>query len=156
MKKLIVIIALALFAFSANAQVYVGGALSFFPGGGGTGVFTLAPEVGYNLSSNTAVGARVSFDNQFGTTFALNPYYRYGFKTFGDVMLFIDAELQIQSNTNGGNNTTTFGAGVVPGAAMQLSDNISVVASFGQIGYYGGGFTLNFSTAPGLAFYYHF
>lgn len=154
MKKLIVIVALALAAITANAQAYIGGGVNLRPLGGGAASITVSPEIGYALSATTAVGAIVAINSVGGTTqFALNPYYRYGFKQFGKVMLFTDAEIQIVS----AGGATTFGAGIAPGAAMQLNDHISLVARFGQVGYYNGGFTLSIGTALNqVTLYYHF
>lgn len=156
MKKLIVIVALALAAFTANAQVYVGGGVNFLAAGGGTALVQVSPDFGYILSSNTAVGARLSFDNlNGGTSFDFNPYYRYGFKQFGKVMLFADAELDLLFNNFGGTSTTTFGIGLAPGLLMQLNDHISLYGILGRVGYYGA-FMVNVSTAPRIGFYYHF
>jgi len=158
MKKLIVAIAFALVTLSANAQVYLGGALNF-QAAGNNAVVTLMPELGYNLSKSTAIGTVIGWSNAgAGNTFMLNPYYRYGVKQFGPVSFFIDGEFQFNSVTFGGASTTNFGVGIAPGIAIQAGDRFSFVGHIARIGYYNGAFGINVDTNNNflMGVYYHF
>ncbi|MBP5302161.1 MAG: hypothetical protein J6Y88_02805 [Bacteroidales bacterium] len=158
MKKLFVVIALAILSFSANAQAYIGGAMNFQTAGNNA-VVTLRPEIGYAMSQKTAIGAVIGWSNAgAANTFLIAPYYRYGVKNFGPVSFFVDGELQIQARTAGGASTTTFGVGLCPGIAIQASDNWSFVGRIAQIGYYGGTFGINANMSNNwhIGLYYHF
>lgn len=158
MKKLLVAIAVAILSISANAQVYLGGSLNFQTAANNA-VVTLAPEIGYNLSANTAVGTVIGWSNAgAANTFTLQPYYRYGLKSFGPVSFFIDGEFQITAITRGGASTTNFGVGVAPGIAIQAGDHFSFVGHVARIGYYGGAFGVNVDTNNNfmMGVYYHF
>ena len=97
MKKLFVVIALAILSISANAQLYLGGALSFQAAGNNATV-TILPELGYNINKTSAIGAQIGWSNATAANrFVIAPYYRYGVKAFGPVSFFIDGEFQLDS-----------------------------------------------------------
>ena len=158
MKKVLLILALSLIAFSAKAQLYAGGAVSFQAVGGGTAVINLAPEVGYSFNENMGVGGILSFGTANGTNVTMRPYFRYSFLKLGDVSLFADADLLLNIQNNGNNTTTTtFGAGIRPGIGYAPARHISFAAHIGQLGYYGGGFVAGVNTnALSIAAYYVF
>ncbi len=147
MKKIILVAVLALVAFSANAQFYVGGQVGFSTGNNRTD-FDVLPEVGYVLNETMAVGAVVGFDldalkdtyTDFG--FTLAPYFRYNLLELGPATLFVDAQLQLTfwSNKNlvadTKTNDSSVGIGVSPGLAIPFTDNLSFVAHLGRVGYY--------------------
>ena len=90
MKKVLVILALSLMAFTAKAQVYVGGTLSF-SGVKEQAVFSVAPEAGYNFNDNMAAGASLGLSFTEGmTSFVIDPYFRYYFAELGPVRFFGD------------------------------------------------------------------
>jgi len=158
MKKLFVVLALSLMALSANAQSYLGGALSF-QAAGNNAVVTILPEIGYNISKTTAIGAQVGWSNATAANrFVFAPYYRYGFKQLGPVSLFIDGEFQLNAWTTGGATTTQFGVGLAPGIAIMAGDHFSFVGHIARIGYYNGAFGINIDTNQNfqMGVYYHF
>ena len=169
MKKIIVVLALALMAFTAKAQFYVGGSLGLnaIPGGAGgttTATITLIPEAGYTLNDNMAVGGTIGWSNDWrysagnDSVFIVAPYFRYFFLDLGPVRLFADAQLELDFQTNAANNpatTTTFGVGVAPGIAIPVSEHISFVGHLGSFGYYNGSFGLNVDTNNFLAGVYY-
>ena len=66
MKKLIIVIAIAIISFSANAQIYVGGSINLSASSKTSFIFT--PEVGYNLNDSWAAGAALAFSSIDGMT----------------------------------------------------------------------------------------
>lgn len=159
MKKVLLIMALCLVAFTAKAQLYVGGGMSFQAGQGGTAIINLAPELGYSFNDNMSVGGILGFSTGNANTLTLNPYFRYSFVKFSNVKLFADADLSLQMVTNPAANTTTtvFGIGVRPGISYSPARHISFAAHLGRIGYYGGTFVFNMATTNlAIAAYYVF
>lgn len=109
-------------AVSANAQWYVGGQLGLDfnkanKDADSQMTFSIAPEVGYNINENWAVGAQVGFSmanklkedgkitydahgfptgvtdptyDATGTSFFIAPYARYTFAKSGNVSFFVD------------------------------------------------------------------
>ena len=66
MKKIVLMAAFAVASIAASAQVYVGGSLGFESRNAGEGTkasmaFSIAPEVGYKLSDNLAVGIQLGY-----------------------------------------------------------------------------------------------
>ena len=158
MKKLLVVIALAILSISANAQMYMGGALSFQTAGNNA-VVTILPELGYNISAKSAIGAQIGWSNAGAANrFVFAPYYRYGIKQLGPVSIFIDGEFQINAITAGGATTTQFGVGLAPGVAVQAGEHFSFVGHVARIGYYNGNFGINIDSNQNfqMGVYYHF
>jgi outer membrane protein len=171
MKKLLIFTAVALIAISANAQqgsLYVGlGNISFWDNGDGftgTGIavasqgdnsttfYGLAPEIGYFLSDDLAIGTGIGIggrsvkdDDNTYFSFEISPYVRYFIKRSDNFGFYLQGGFGFASTTNGkyrnangdlkDNTTTLFEIGVVPGVSYALSDNFSLTASFGQLGY---------------------
>ncbi|MCR5828427.1 MAG: hypothetical protein K6G53_08420 [Bacteroidales bacterium] len=158
MKKLFVVIALAILSISANAQLYLGGALSFQAAGNNATV-TILPELGYNINKTSAIGAQIGWSNATAANrFVIAPYYRYGVKAFGPVSFFIDGEFQLNAWTAGGATTTQFGVGIAPGIAIMAGNKFSFVGHLARIGYYNGAFGINIDTNQNfqMGVYYHF
>ena len=96
MKKVIFTIAIATFAFAANAQTgqgnwLIGGGAGFSSGkssgaSSSNSNFYLAPDAGYFVADDLAVGAQVSFSSQTGgySSFSAAPFVRYYFLPLGD------------------------------------------------------------------------
>ncbi|HOZ76910.1 MAG TPA: outer membrane beta-barrel protein [Ferruginibacter sp.] len=95
MKKLIFTLAIATASFAANAQTaqgnwLIGGGAGFssgkFSGGSSVSTFFLAPNAGYFVADDIAVGAELSFASQTGgfSSFAAAPFVRYYFLPLGD------------------------------------------------------------------------
>lgn len=162
MKKTLLVLVLALMAFTAKAQLYVGGSIQFVGASGGTALFGIAPEVGYNFNDNMAVGSSVGllFANG-GTLLAIDPYFRYYFVDWGPARFFADAHINFTTQFNGG---SSWGLGIRPGIAVDVDSHFSIVTHIAKIGYYGGGFLagINSSIAgilslePTIGVYYSF
>ncbi|MDR2652973.1 MAG: hypothetical protein LBC68_11810 [Prevotellaceae bacterium] len=143
-----------------------------------TTVFSIAPEIGYNISDKFAIAASVNFvystttfsendywsindDKQSG--FIINPYVRYSFLKKGIVSAFIDGSLAF-----GISDFKGFEAGIKPGVAIALTERFIAVVHFGFVGYNNGkgignyaeagkGFGIDFSGyQSSLGFYYSF
>ncbi len=119
--------------------------------------FQIKPELGYNLDEKSSVGIVLGFgvtnntnemlnqNDTFGKAlvgdrktdksaiqFTVAPYYRYKFVQFGNVDLFIDAQVGFSYTKYDEWNNTTFGVGVRPGVAYNANDKISFVAKLGN------------------------
>lgn len=97
MKKVIFTIVIAATAFAANAQTgkgnwLIGGSASFSSSkDGGEGAesvsnFVIAPDAGYFVADDLAVGAMIQFQSATGgySNFAAAPFVRYYFLPIGD------------------------------------------------------------------------
>ena len=134
MKKIVILLFVAMVALSAKAQVYVGGTVS--------------------LWHNDDVDA---------TTFTLNaPYARYSYYENKVVRLFIDGGLGFSTQTvKGADAVNGFEIGFKPGIAIKLNDKFSVLAKCGFLGYRddymnaGSGYGFNF-TSEDLSFGFHY
>lgn len=139
MKKIAFLLLLACAAVTVNAQLYVGGGLSFWNNDDAdVTTFLIAPEVGYNLNSQWAVGAELAFGkNSLKTTaYGISPYARYSYYESGMVRLFLDGTVGILSaKPDGGDSSTGFQVGVQPGIALKLNDRFSLVSKIGFLGY---------------------
>lgn len=150
MKK-ILLLAVVLFAsLNASAQWYIGGSVGFGSvkpaGGDSEAVFSILPEIGYNLNDKWAVGAIVGYHKGDGISaainsnsqinlieeFIINPYARYSAITWDPVTLFFDGSLAFASVIDRG---TRFGLGVKPGITIALTDHISFVTHLGFVGF---------------------
>ena len=170
MKKIILMAAFAVASVAASAQVYVGGSLGFESRNAGEGskasmAFSIAPEVGYKLSDNLAVGIQLGYSAtndqnakavaksgveemagnkpEGGKTYGIfnvAPYVRYTFAQTGAASFFVDGGVYASFLT-GGNDTykgTVFGVGVRPGVKFAASEKVDVVAKLGYLGWKGG------------------
>ncbi len=153
MKKFLMTIAAAFVAVSMNAQLYLGGSLGFGSwssqenaGDKSEAVFTILPEVGYNLSDSWAIGTVIGYqsDKYWGfqnvvtgavseSAFIFNPYARYTFLKAGKVNLFIDGGVDFTTASKF--DATSLGIGLKPGLAINLNDKFSLVSHVGFIGY---------------------
>lgn len=148
--------AFAVASLAANAQLYVGGSLGFQAGKSGDGAdnvtkFEIAPEIGYNLSEDFAVGIALgfktyngSFNNEGWSTtptksskslseFKLNPYARYTFWKTGIASFFVDGTVGFTFlNEDRG---MLIGLGVRPGVKLAASEKVDLVAKLGYLGY---------------------
>lgn len=161
MKKVLLVLSLALVAFTAKAQFYVGGSLGLQTFNGGSSV-NIAPELGYNLNDTMAIGSVLGWNNNGGngSEFVIAPYFRYFLADMGPARIFCDALLDLSILSLGGGNTvTTFGVGIAPGIAFPLEEHLSLVGRFGRLGYFNNGFCFQlFPSACGssLGLYYAF
>ena len=124
MKKILLMAAFAVATLSANAQVWVGGALGFNYENEKdvekVTSFNIAPEVGYNLDENWAIALSLDFgyanhkpevlDSYGVTTFTVAPYVRYTFARAGVANFFLDGGFGIGTRKVEGNDATTTNA----------------------------------------------
>ena len=145
MKKIFLAAIVALFAISANAQFWAGGAIGFESSKNKdldtkASAFNFAPEFGYNFADNMGVGIALSMDNSKVVVgdnktkenlYLVAPYFRYVFMSFGNISLFADAGAEF--NLKDDNNN--FFLGVQPGIAFQCNEKITLATRLGKIGY---------------------
>ena len=147
MKKIMMTLAAVCVAATMNAQVYLGGGLGVATSsydGNSTTVWSILPEIGYNLDENWAVGMTVGYGEstvkvsgvkEKVKTFQISPYARYTFVKFDKVNLFVDGGVAYKHENYAGTKTNTFGVGLKPGVAVNLNDKLSFVAHVGFLGY---------------------
>lgn len=175
MKKILVVIAAALIAVSANAQWYVGGSLSLDVNK--NTYFSIAPEGGYTFNDHWSAGLYLNFNPQSNPSnsyiaFNIQPYARYTFFRKGNLSLFADAALNLNFSTTKYTYTTfedetevtmtntthnnTVGVNLYGGVAYKLCEHISLVSTLVRLGWEDGnglGFHLN---TPAFGVYYNF
>ena len=174
MKKFLVMAVMAIMSLGASAQWYAGGSLSYTHSKATVeedgevydvkgDKFTIAPELGYNLSENWAVGAALNYTwvKDAYNQFAINPYARYTYLRTELVSLFVDGGFGIGVfNPKEGDSTTIWSIGLKPGISLNFTERFSLVAHMGFLGYqdydtrkvYG----LNFDNNLSFGFYYNF
>lgn len=188
MKKLftLAIVAVASVFGASAGNGYVGGSIGFMheeTKAGATNNFNILPELGYNINNNWAVGTTIGYDythfNGKSTElhlFEFNPYARYSFYRSGNnlVQLFVDGGAGIglgkydYGKHDDGHTAVTWNVGFRPGVAFNVTNNFSIVAHVGFLGYKGannaafdggkarkGGVFLNGNDLT-LGFYYNF
>ena len=156
MKKIFAVALVAMMTMTANAQVYVGGSLSFasqstekLAGDKSETSFSIMPEIGYNLNEEWAIGAVIGYTSNkfagvsatvpgYGTNvsesaFTFNPYARYTFANLGKVNLFVDGGVDFTTFSK--SDCTALGVGFKPGLAVALTDQLSFVSHLGFIGW---------------------
>lgn len=152
MKKIIIIMVMAIASLGAYAQndMYVGGSVGFWRNSGdNTTEFKILPEIGYKYSEKITFGAVLGYDYNYVNQakvnlFEINPYARYSFYKNNKFTAFIDGTVGIGlgwTSFKGGDDTdlaATYQIGLAPGVAYNLTDNVSIVAHVGFIGYKGG------------------
>lgn len=142
MKKIIItMLVMAMAAFSANAQWWAGGSLSYSYNAG-THAFTISPELGYNFSDQWTAAAAINLGGQFNgmsdnVRFTITPYARYSFWHTGIATLFVDGGLNggVVAYTKAKDSAAVFGLGVRPGIALALSEKLCLVAHSGFLGW---------------------
>ena len=160
MKKIIVlaVVFLGLSLGSASAQqgkVYVStGSISLGFGTSGVGasgmelltgfrtdsdntIWGIAPEVGYYISDNVAIGIGVGYADYdvLGTLWGVNPYLRYFAYKVDNFSFYGQADFNYISIKDG---PDSFNVGVIPGIQYTMTENFAVNAAFGFLGYRNG------------------
>ncbi len=150
MKKILLMAAFAVATLSANAQVWVGGALGFnyenTKDVKKVTSFNIAPEVGYNLDENWAIALSLDFgyanhkpeigDSYGVTDFTVAPYVRYTFARAGVANFFLDGGFGIgTSKVEDQDANTNWHIGIRPGVAFNITDHVSFVGTTGFLGY---------------------
>jgi long-subunit fatty acid transport protein len=146
-KKIVLLLFVVCATMSVSAQVYVGGTAGLWRNNKddlGLTVFSVAPEVGYNLDEKWAIGAELGYgyakvqSQKFNANVLhFSPYARYTCYEAGIVRLFLDGGLGIASvKVNGvSDRENGFEIGVKPGVAIKLTDKFSLIAKVGFLGY---------------------
>ena len=171
MKKIMMIAAMMVAAVSANAQVWIGGEVGFntttntlkingVSTDETTNNFTIAPEIGYNLSDKWAVAMKIGFAHSGNNAevaallanngmpgvgevatnaFMINPYARYTFVKAGNFSAFVDGGIGYASTHVNGldfiNNVNMIKVGFNPGVAYAISPKVGLVAHLGDLSY---------------------
>lgn len=169
-------------SISASAQAYVGGSFGFNREfSKNTTEFSILPEIGYNLTDTWAMGTQIGYTHKYdqGTSYNLvvfNPYARYTFYKSSNnlINLFVDGGVDLafgKSKVDHASSGTAvvWGIGFKPGIAINPTENFTILAHLGGLGYYDGNnraketgavtpnFGLNFSTMNlNLGFFYNF
>lgn len=174
MKKVFMMAIMAIVAISASAQTYVGGSLGFSNvktdgKDDSKNVITIAPEVGYNLDDDWAIGVVLGFGyskegDWSKTAFDISPYIRYTAIHAGKVNFFLDGGVNFNtSKVKGSDAHNGWGVGIKPGIELKANDKVSLVAHIGRIGYYDTHefdytktFTVSLDNSLSLGFYYNF
>lgn len=175
MKKILVVIAAALIAVSANAQWYAGGSLGLNVSKDQSNL-SFTPEAGYVFNENWSAGLALSiypswFGNDSQCSFNINPYARYTFLRKGNFSLFADAIFNFNinsyrhevSNPISGEKETfksssnMVGVVLAGGAAYQVTNHFSIVAHVVSLGWHQNqGITFGVTTPSSIGVYYSF
>jgi outer membrane protein len=106
--------------------------------------FGLAPEFGYFITDNVAIGGSLGYtyskvdieDSDAVSAFGIAPYVRYFLIQSGNFGLYLQGGGQYSFVDDGSDdNTNYFNIGVLPGISYKFSDKFSATASFGWLGY---------------------
>lgn len=145
MKKFLLALAVAAGSFTtADAQVFLGGRLGLMHNSKTEATHvSIAPEVGYVLNNQWTVATELSYDlqekalgNRDLNTFSFNPYARYTAVSWGPVNLIFEGGVNLGWEKVKGNNAQfTWGVGVRPGLAVNVSPRVSLVTRMGFLGY---------------------
>ena len=143
MKKLLFTLAAAFIAFTASAQVYVGGEVGFWRNwtdGANTTTAKILPEVGYNLGDKWAIGTQIGWTYKYNNgddinTFVVAPYARYTYAKFDAVSLFLDGGFEFGTYKVDDESYNSWGIGIKPGVKVDLTSKLSFVAHAGFFGY---------------------
>lgn len=142
MKKILLTAVVALMAFTANAQAFLGGEVGVWRNpSANTTNFSIKPEVGYVLDQNWALGLGVGYEYAYvngakANSVNVNPYVRYTFAKLGPVNLFLDGGFDFETvKLKGVDSESAWGVGVKPGLAVNLTEKLSFVSHIGFAGY---------------------
>lgn len=149
MKKVLLTLALAAFAFAANAQYVIGGQIGVNHDGNANGDYsnnsnttlTIMPKVGYWLNDNMQVGLNFGVDYNYNRNYAgdnnndhyfsntqlqyqIAPYFRYNFAQWNNFKVFCEAQLAFGITPKGSWKNTvanTSGNGNTKATAIDLT-----------------------------------
>lgn len=109
-------------------------------GGGTTFGIGFAPDIGYFVVDNIAIGARVPLSLTIGEEYrmicyGIAPFVRFYFQEMGDMLVFVTANLGIDGVSSKiagiSDSDTGFIGGAGIGVTHMLTDNIGVECIFG-------------------------
>lgn len=143
MKKIVVLMLLAVVSITAGAKVYIGGTLGI--GVVNTGYkddivggydsetscsFVFSPEVGYNFNSVWAVGGTIDLGYRSPSdiaTFSVLPYVRGTFAHAGVFDFFGEGALGYVCMLNDGDGYSGFSIALRPGFVAHITDKFGIV-----------------------------
>ena len=150
MKKILIAVLVALTAITANSQSWVGGSLGLdvtsAEGGSTITTITISPEYGFTINDKWDIGVvleeEVSFVGDYDlNVISLEPYARYTFAEAGIASFFVDGGIGFgceYTNYKGkefDNTAWGFSIGFKPGVKLSLTEDFSLVAKLGFLGY---------------------
>ena len=103
--------------------------------------FQIAPEVGYNFTDKWALGVALGYGHYKtgsikANAFALTPYVRFTCFRKGIVRLFTDGNIGFSTYKEKNQDATNgFIIGIRPGIAIDLTNNLYILARYGFLGY---------------------
>jgi opacity protein-like surface antigen len=176
MKRILSTLAVLLVSFTMNAQGYIGGEIGFShlknnSDKSKTTTFVLKPDVGFKVNDTWSIGATVGFefarqkdDQNYcvdANSLELSPYVRCNAFKAGIFTFFIDATASIITmktdknwEEDGTESYSGWSVGLCPGISVAITDNVSLVAHTGGIGYFDTtdinnleGFTMDINTS---------
>lgn len=151
MKKILMTLALAAFAMTANAQFVLGGKLDInhngnhdddYLGGSAATNISILPKIGYWLNDNMQIGAQFGWDYTYTRTYAgaddtytshpksavvIAPYFRYNVANWNNFTVFCEAQLNVTLGLES-NQHNFVGGDEFTGFPVDQSDNYT---SFG-------------------------
>src|SRR5574344_2125212 len=145
MKKFFMtLVAAAMVAVSANAQVYVGGGFAVASHDVDYGnvdvtttTYKFLPEVGYNFNDTWAAGVAFGWAGETKEntkTVSFNPYARATFIHTKYINVFVEGGFEY-GHTYNNNDIDNLRIGFKPGLSVNLSDHLSFVSRVGFLGW---------------------
>lgn len=144
MKKIFALAATAMMALAVNAQVYLGAGVGFNYNkveDAKTTVFSVIPEIGYNINENVAVGAEFGLmstkvgDADAQSQYKFDVYGRYNFAEAGAVKFFGEVAVGYQWAKVGDFKPGFTTVAVRPGVSVDLGKGANLVGRFNLFEY---------------------
>ena len=138
MKKVLLTLALVFGMLTAHAQFFVGGQFGLtYNKATEVTTFTLAPEFGYAFNDTWTVAGSIGYTHMDNfNSFFFAPYARWTFFTKDFLSLLVDGGFGISTQKQKGfDSVTGFELGFSPGIAFKLTDDFSMVAHWGFLGF---------------------
>jgi hypothetical protein len=143
MRKLLLIMVVAVVTMTAKAQIYVGGELGFWRDyDANETTFKIIPEVGYKLSDKWAIGTTLGYEYLYAQGEKVNamqvaPYARYTALSFGNVNIFFDGGFGFKTykEDETDDSFNSWEVGIKPGLSIALNSKLNFITHFGFLGY---------------------
>ncbi|MCC8087996.1 MAG: porin family protein [Rikenellaceae bacterium] len=110
--------------------------------------FKLLPELGYQFHENWGVAIQLGYIHQesrqavsevriYENGFVIAPYVRWTYLKGGFASLFLDGGIEYRyiKATKAKDETNSFGVGIKPGVAFNVSERVSLIGKVGFFGY---------------------
>ena len=139
MKKVLLTLIIATVAIAADAQVWIGGSLSFRNYSEAAGTETEAklnfkPEIGITVSEDWAMAVKLGYDVETpeeGSTvsiISINPYVRYNLMKLGNFKLFVDGGGCFSYNET----IEDWDVSIKPGISYSFNEHFNIVTHLGD------------------------